>query len=1550
MLKAELRQVSEAAVQGAQQEGCEEDEEINHDRLQADLTRALRAPKTSEDLQLISRLKRAFEHIDIDGNRTVSWEEFSAYLVESTASQSASDQFMQMLHLMNTDASVIVETGSKYLRLINHGGGGPGTAGGSAAKLAAGGMRERERQSEGNGCSSIGPFKTPIVAVTVALARKATDLLAVSCKDCGIYFVSVSRPIPFKQAQVWESMTDNSRTFSFGSGAESLQAQIAGSALLTGPSLAAHIERRSWRPHLHWVSAGLHSESISAISLVPSLWSLATASLDGSVCLVDAQTGQTQKRFGQQRGRRGVLALCFFPSAKVLVSGGFGYDLAVWNPYVDKQILSLQAHSAPVIAVDAVDEARGQFLSVDASGVAKVWDLDRFVCVQTVTTEEGLATPLGARTVLVIPHHKQVIVAGKYIAFFRYQRTGIPDFSDVAPIQKALLSEEQGLIVTASAQNLRFWDACSGSLRRSVTHAGGEIAAIEMDTRGRKVFVGDHKGGLTVYSLFSGAVLGSLSPHGSEVSGLSYCEGDANLLSVGWDGAVFVHDELALDPPWFSPDRDKDGAASEGGGQGGETGGGGGRKQRGKTPRGFSNSFRPTARTNQKVLRRVYRAHSGDITCCAYSRRLGLVATGSTSRVVTLWGYQKLQRVTDLLGHGAEVTAVSFLEPFPLLCSADAKGFVYIWLVPPHAYAARVVEGGDVGGIRDPLLITLFLNVESVETASPVNAIGFLFRDLEKEQTEEERERERRAQMGPASTSASMFPKRRKAKGKKSKGGGETGVDSEAQESSVAEGAISSDSEGSGEVDKEGRESKGIDREKDEDTPVDHVQEGGTPDEEEGDRDEGGGGDRDTGRVRTAPPGPRKSVKHPTQRPPKYLEERQDHPLRPSSKSTVGARSRKRQREKEKYVSLMARHRLVMEAVQVGRQRNHQGNEGEDGEEEEEGGGRGSAWPPPPPVVRPFEGIGSIPLPGGTASRAANRTINLAASTVGAASMAATRRQSMAVRTAPLLGSADECALPSLKIEKLKLGMEKRPATVFEGFFFGGQQQERDVHENMKGAVTDRPPSVPSLSARGVGTSLSRPSSRPFTSSLALSKFNTNRAASGFSTARGRVSMEEGDGTPFHPEDLPGPSSASPLSGLLDHRLTTFNILTDANARPKSTACAGTRHRPSPTEIQLSPSGDPLNDSSMSLSLTSVPKKSAQKQQRRSKDKFKEREGHLQNTRTHGSVRLSVPIAAATGRSGGRGKRHVDPRDSSAVSGMGSTSVTGGGPSLGGTRMSQGLGASPSLPHAVAMKSSPGRRETFRLLQPMTPGGAEEGRDVPGDYELLLVTGSEEGRVHVWDVRRLLWIEGVLPVAYRANWVANRISCEDWGEVAAMSARAALNHPDPVPLVKTPLVKSQASFGAHSGAMIARPACMLTGGDDKMARVWAVDGTLLGQLQQNSSDVSWRFRPLGASQHGGAGGNTSQRGEAKDPSESSNMPSKALLQKLRKLEDAELVLQREEDVGGNLHGGIHGSSSFEDSAGSSEEESHYVQNGEDEQGDGRALQGRDEEEETFLLN
>ena len=91
------------------------------------------------------------------------------------------------------------------------------------------------------------------------------------------------------------------------------------------------------------------------------------------------------------------------------------------------------------------------------------------------------------------------------------------------------------------------------------------------------------------------------------------------------------------------------------------------------------------------MLRGKKKAHNKDIICGDYSHNLGLIATGSRDNRVRVWEYERVKLEDEIIAHTSEVVLVKFIQPFPLLITADNTGVLMLWLTRPHEKANQCV-------------------------------------------------------------------------------------------------------------------------------------------------------------------------------------------------------------------------------------------------------------------------------------------------------------------------------------------------------------------------------------------------------------------------------------------------------------------------------------------------------------------------------------------------------------------------------------------------------------------------------------------------------------------------------------------------------------------------------------------------------------------------------------------------------------------------------------------------------------------------------------------
>lgn len=122
------------------------------------------------------------------------------------------------------------------------------------------------------------------------------------------------------------------------------------------------------------------------------------------------------------------------------------------------------------------------------------------------------------------------------------------------------------------------------------------------------------------------------NPASREITSIEYVPGLKNIVVTAWDGAIYLYDETD---------------------------------------------------SEEIPLIKKMTAHKDEITSAAFSENLSLFVTGAADGRIFLWDYQAHVQVGELAGHKIAISALTFLDPYPIVVSADSQGNICFWLVRP---------------------------------------------------------------------------------------------------------------------------------------------------------------------------------------------------------------------------------------------------------------------------------------------------------------------------------------------------------------------------------------------------------------------------------------------------------------------------------------------------------------------------------------------------------------------------------------------------------------------------------------------------------------------------------------------------------------------------------------------------------------------------------------------------------------------------------------------------------------------------------------------------
>ena len=337
---------------------------------------------------------------------------------------------------------------------------------------------------------------------------------------------------------------------------------------------------------------------------------------------------------------KGVRSLAYNSDHRFMVSGGFDYDALVWNPYVERLILRLHGHNAPLVGVEMVPNTP-QIVTGDASGVVKIWDIRTFTCMQTFLHDDtGGNTAMNA--FVCLPQEQRIITGSRKLRKFDYQKLQNPDLSSDLPVVSATYNDKLMSFITVTPESVQIWDT-KGNLTqtfRDLSEKG--VTTCALDDRDRKFILGDYDGNIKVYDYLSGVYMKKCNyrefndrAHDGEISNIQYVNKYKCFISTSWDRAISIHDE-----------NDAEGGI---------------------------------------LLRRIDNAHDTDISALDYNSHMSMIVSGDSDGVIRYWDYEFVRPLGICNGHAGGIRHIEFLGNYPIIVSSDTKGLICLWGTGPNA-------------------------------------------------------------------------------------------------------------------------------------------------------------------------------------------------------------------------------------------------------------------------------------------------------------------------------------------------------------------------------------------------------------------------------------------------------------------------------------------------------------------------------------------------------------------------------------------------------------------------------------------------------------------------------------------------------------------------------------------------------------------------------------------------------------------------------------------------------------------------------------------------
>ena len=636
-----------------------------------------------DDVELVANLRELFLQIDVNGDGTMEWDEFTSYIVDCGNKDIDSElhhipPYFQVSIDERTYARVSNVARVQYL---------PGLEKFSIFENASKvfGVYDPD-------CSIAGSVTLETGTVCAVAHIPELSQFAVSCSTMELLFYDDQY---FRlQSKMYLPVTQSCLAWV-------PRVKLLFSAGITGAIHGWDVQEKKERMRLGGVKPGgvlgedSHSDMIMDLLYVDSLESLLSASMDKTIRIWDVHTGKFQRVL--KGHHKGVRSLAYSNHYRVLVSAGFDYKACVWNPFVERLTFRLQGHAAPLRTVDIADQTH-QIITADDVGIVKIWDMRKFECLQTLNTPDPYLSDLA-----IAESHKSFIVGGRRLFKFGYEGFHHANYADDHELSCVVYNDTFTHFVTACGNTVKIWDSKTGKIlktyRNFVSDPDGVITSLCLDDRERKLILGTDSGEVKVFEYLNGAMmkqLESVAPDARQISKLIYCGVHKMVIKAGWDGAVAIYDEIDAE--------------------------------------------------EVTLLRQMCGSHQNEeVDSIAYSSKLSLVASATSGgeKHIALWDFEfgtlvaflvpnlptskvlsprkprarnahrrrSGRAVRQLLASRPQgaIMALEFIDgPFPGLIGADDAGFLHIWTIRPVALRMQnrnVIRVKNPNGGSAPLVI-----------------------------------------------------------------------------------------------------------------------------------------------------------------------------------------------------------------------------------------------------------------------------------------------------------------------------------------------------------------------------------------------------------------------------------------------------------------------------------------------------------------------------------------------------------------------------------------------------------------------------------------------------------------------------------------------------------------------------------------------------------------------------------------------------------------------------------------------------------------------------
>lgn len=262
---------------------------------------------------------------------------------------------------------------------------------------------------------------------------------------------------------------------------------------------------------------GAHKGSVTKVRYEGSFNHIISTGWDAAICVTDAETGIVTTRFeaspqGEHSSTVGhskaIIDFSYQETSKMLATVSSERDICLWNPSMATPIQKLSGHTGVLVTAKFNDQ-ENQMISLSQDNMIKIWDMRTFRTFQTIVFNNP-----HRMSALCYDHRKNRLIGMAGVPYswcVRRTYCGFPASyrGHIEPIVGMCYHKELDVLVTSDVSTHMTWEAKDGG-RLLVWEGVSEpqkFAATCLDFSGRRLCAVTKEGGVFIYNHRSGQLL-----------------------------------------------------------------------------------------------------------------------------------------------------------------------------------------------------------------------------------------------------------------------------------------------------------------------------------------------------------------------------------------------------------------------------------------------------------------------------------------------------------------------------------------------------------------------------------------------------------------------------------------------------------------------------------------------------------------------------------------------------------------------------------------------------------------------------------------------------------------------------------------------------------------------------------------------------------------------------------------------------------------------------------------------------------------------------------